>query len=194
MRFWGKVMAGAKVVAILNMKGGVGKTTISAHVFRVLYHAHTKRVLLVDLDPQFNLTQCVISQTTYDKFKSDGRTVMRAFEAPPSVDFFSVNTKVKEPPAASEILHRLRKVIPQNPPYIDLVSGDFDLVKYSLIDNHEQLKSALEFFKKFIGKAKSDYDLIVIDCNPSSSFLTRAALSLATHVISPVRPDKYSVL
>jgi chromosome partitioning protein len=40
----------APVVAVLNMKGGVGKTTISAHLMRVLYHALGKRVLLIDFD------------------------------------------------------------------------------------------------------------------------------------------------
>jgi chromosome partitioning protein len=48
------------------MKGGVGKTTISAHVMRVLYHANGKKVPLVDLDPQFNLTQCLRSRAEYD--------------------------------------------------------------------------------------------------------------------------------
>jgi chromosome partitioning protein len=55
-----------QVVAVLNMKGGVGKTTISAHLMRVLYHNFAKRVLLVDLDPQFNLTQCLVSRADYD--------------------------------------------------------------------------------------------------------------------------------
>ena len=39
------------VVSVLNMKGGVGKTTISAHVMRVLYHRHRLKTLLLDLDP-----------------------------------------------------------------------------------------------------------------------------------------------
>jgi AAA domain len=61
-------MAG-KVVAILNMKGGVGKTTVSAHVMRVFYHQLSKKVLLLDLDPQFNLTQCLMRRAEYDKVK-----------------------------------------------------------------------------------------------------------------------------
>lgn len=187
-------MPAGKVVAVLNMKGGVGKTTLSAHVFRVFYQARSKRVLLVDLDPQFNLTQCVMSQKDYDTIKATGQTVMRTFEAPPSTNFFAVNTAVTEPPEPSDVAKRLRYALPGRDPYIDLIAGDFDLVKYSLIDDHAQLVAALEFFKRFIAKAKKIYDVIVIDCNPSSSFLTRAALSLATHVISPVRPDKYSVL
>ena len=53
----------APVVAVLNMKGGVGKTTISAHVMRVLYHIHQVKTLLVDLDPQFNLSQALIARS-----------------------------------------------------------------------------------------------------------------------------------
>lgn len=63
------------MVAVLNMKGGVGKTTISAHVMRVLYHRLKIKTLLVDLDPQFNLSQALISRATYDGLKDSNRTI-----------------------------------------------------------------------------------------------------------------------
>ncbi len=46
----------------------------------------------------------------------------------------------------------------------------------------------------FIEKAGNEYDLIVIDCNPSTSFLTGCALEVASNLLIPVRPDKFSVL
>jgi chromosome partitioning protein len=45
------------VIAVLNLKGGVGKTTLAAHVFRELFVAKRLSILLVDLDPQYNLSQ-----------------------------------------------------------------------------------------------------------------------------------------
>ncbi|MCP4353360.1 MAG: ParA family protein, partial [Desulfobacterales bacterium] len=48
--------------------------------------------------------------------------------------------------------------------------------------------------KLFIEQARKEYHLIVIDCNPSTSFLTGCALEVASNLLVPVRPDKYSVL
>ena len=78
--------------------------------------------------------------------------------------------------------------------YLDLLVGHIDLVKYSLIDDHAKLNAAIKYFKIFVSQARDEYDLIVIDCNPSSSFITQCALVTSTHVVSPVRPDKYSVI
>ena len=77
---------------------------------------------------------------------------------------------------------------------ISLIPGSFELTKYSFIPDNDKLKHARDFFKRFISAARADYKLIVLDMNPSSSFLTFAGLSVATDVIAPVRPDKYSVL
>ena len=83
----GAVHMRTPVLSILNMKGGVGKTTVSAHVMRVLYHRMKKRVLLMDLDAQFNLTQSVMTQVKYDGLE-EFETVKSCFEPLPSNDFF----------------------------------------------------------------------------------------------------------
>lgn len=182
------------VLSVLNMKGGVGKTTVSAHVVRVLYHRHQKRVLLVDLDPQFNLTQAVLTQQRYDQLVESKKTVMAAFEPQPSNDFFKVKATADPPPDASSLAERLRYMGKGEKAKLDLISGSFDLMKYTMIDDPAQLKIASDRFKWFISNAKKEYDLIVLDCNPSSSFVTKCALENSTHVLSPVRPDKFSIL
>lgn len=182
------------VLSILNMKGGVGKTTVSAHVIRVLYHRHQKRVLLIDLDPQFNLTQAVLTQENYDQILSDKKTVMAAFEPQPSNDFFQVKATKDAPPSATSLAERLRQMGKGEKAKLDIIPGSFDLMKYTMIDDSKQLKIAYDHFKWFISIARSEYDLIVLDCNPSSSFVTKCALENSTHVLSPVRPDKFSIL
>ncbi len=184
----------APVVSILNMKGGVGKTTASAHVMRVLYHQMRKKVLLIDLDAQFNLTQSVQTQSQYDQVVDDGHTVMSCFEPLPSDDFFQVKQSDQPPPLASEISTRLRKFGDGLEVRLDLVPGSFELVKYSMIDHAGQLKNASKYFKRFISQARAEYDLVVLDCNPSSSFVTKCALENSTDVLSPVKLDKFSVL
>lgn len=182
------------VVAILNMKGGVGKTTISAHVFRVLYYQLKKSVLLIDFDPQFNLTQQVIKETDYEAYKASGRTIASVMENNAGPSLFATSTKLGPAPAVADVSVRLR-YITQNPDInLSLVPGDFLLAKYSLIGESKVLKPVKERFLEFIDNARQERDLLCIDCNPSSSFMTVCALQAATHVLVPVRPDRFSVL
>lgn len=183
------------VVAVLNIKGGVGKTTVTAHVMRVLYHQCAARTLLVDLDPQFNLTQAVVSRQTYDKLKEEGKTVYAAMEPPSNVGLFDVAVVDAPPPPSADLVYQLRYFTSSKPVVsLDLLPGDFRLVKYSLISDAAKLDAARQRFLRFISQARDDYRLICIDCNPSSSFITNCALHACTHLLVPVRPDRYSIL
>src|SRR4029077_4457267 len=184
----------APVLAVLNMKGGVGKTTISAHVSREIFETKMCSVLLVDLDPQYNLTQQLIARDTYNKLVEENKTVLRLFEPAPAADFFDINIGVSPPPKAADVSVQLRHFTHNRDIGISLIPGNFELTKYSFIPDNDKLNHAREFFKRFISAARADYKLIVLDMNPSSSFLTFAGLSVATDIVSPVRPDKYSVL
>ena len=176
------------------MKGGVGKTTVSAHVMRVLYYRTQKRVLLVDLDAQFNLTQTVMTQDHYDSLE-ETKTVKSCFEPLPSDDFFRVKRSDDPPPQASSIRHRLWRIRGhEDTAHLDLIPGSFELMKFSMIDDPNQLGHASNYLTRFLSQARSEYDLIVLDCNPSTSFVTKCALENSTHVLSPVRPDKFSIL
>ncbi|MGH7925488.1 MAG: ParA family protein, partial [Candidatus Binatus sp.] len=178
---------------MLNMKGGVGKTTIAAHVTRVLYRELSKKTLLIDLDPQFNLTQCVITRSNYDSLKKANSTIFAAMEPPSSVGLFDVATSTQPPPKPDDLAIRLRR-LRNDKAYLDLVAGDFDLVKYSLISDQHKLHSVQQRFLHFVALARAEYDLIVIDCNPSSSFITLCALTACSRLLVPIRPDRYSIL
>lgn len=183
------------VVAVLNMKGGVGKTTISAHVFRHLYSHLKKRVLLVDFDPQFNLTQTVMNQVTYEKHKAAGKTVFSVMENNSAPSIFKVSSNLGPPPALNDVAVRLRGFRGTSPETnLLLIPGDFDMVKYSMIGDGKILEPVKTRFLKFLENSRLERDLICIDCNPSSSFMTLCALQAATHVLVPVRPDRYSLL
>lgn len=180
-------------VSVLNFKGGVGKTTISAHVMRVLYHKHEKSVLLVDLDSQFNLTQCLRTRAQYDLLVEENQTVFSAMEPPTSKSLYDVVTKPTAPPEPDDICITLRKFNVGNA-RLDLLAGDYKLIKYSIIYDNQKLKTVRDRFLRFISSARRKYDLVVIDCNPSSSFITLCALEACEHVLVPVRPDRYSIL
>jgi chromosome partitioning protein len=183
----------APVVAVLNMKGGVGKTTISAHVMRVLYRHQAKRVLLIDFDPQFNLTQTVVPQARYERYKQNNRTVLSVMEAAPQTSLFTVTTGVSPPPKLEDVMVSLKR-LQDTTAELMLVPGDFGLVKYSLIADSNTLAPVKARFAQFVQLARNSTDLICIDCNPSSSFMTLCALEVATHLLVPVRPDRFSIL
>ena len=114
-------------------------------------------------------------------------------EPPSDVGLLDVIATDHAPPATSELVVRLKQTI-DGGAFLDLVPGDFSLVKYSVIDDHVKLAKVSKRFQRFIAEAKKTYDLIVLDCNPSSSFITMCALMVSNNVLVPIRPDKYSSL
>jgi chromosome partitioning protein len=181
------------VISVLNMKGGVGKTTLSANVFREVFQGHKLSTLLIDFDPQFNLTQMLLSRKKYESLQEEGRTLFRVMEQPPPTSVLQVSKKdLLVPPLTSEISHTLKTLVNSGERF-DLIAGDFNLVRFNLREN-DGLEIPRKRLEKFIKKAKEEYKIIVLDCNPSSSFLTRIAIENATHLLIPVRPDRYSVL
>ncbi len=176
------------------MKGGVGKTTIAAHMSRELHKNKKLSTLLVDLDPQFNLTQQLVNEVTYEQHLVAGRSIMRAFEPAPAQNFFDINTTDDAPPTARSISTVLYHFPTLKDKTLSLIPGSFDLTKFSLIPDADKLKHAHAHFKRFISAARKDFDFIILDMNPSSSFLTAAGLAVATDILAPVRPDKYSIL
>lgn len=66
-----------KVVSFVNMKGGVGKTTLAVNIADFLTSRHAKKVLLIDVDPQFNATQCLINGDDYVEYIKNGGTTIK---------------------------------------------------------------------------------------------------------------------
>ncbi|MCK1283441.1 ParA family protein [Bradyrhizobium sp. 44] len=182
------------VVAVLNMKGGVGKTTLSANIFRVLFERRQVRTLLLDLDPQFNLTQALFTRSSYDELKKHNRTILPVMEPASTVGLFDVATSTIPAPSAASLTVSLRHFVKYPNIKLDVIPGDFGLVKYSLMNDSKKLDKVRDRFLRFIEAEKENYGIICIDCNPSSSFLTLCALHACTHILAPVRPDRFSML
>ena len=183
------------VVATLNLKGGVGKTTVSAHVFRMVWEEFRVPTLLIDFDPQFNLSQTLFKRGRYDRIRKQNKTVMAVMEPPPERrSLFRINTSSEPPPEPDDVSTQLWFM--RNERHVDLrvLPGDFRLVKYSLMDDHRQLDAVGKRFLAFMDKCRQGGRITVLDCNPSSSFLTLCALRACTHLLVPVRPDRYSIL
>lgn len=190
----GSDMSNVPVISVLNMKGGVGKTTISAHLFRHMVDVLKKSILIIDFDPQFNLTQTLMTQADYQGFQKSNKTIFSVMEPPSAPTLFKIAKNLGPPPSVDEVTKQLLIWTANKETALGLVAGDFRMTKYTLVDDPKSLIPVQKRFLEFVENAKKKYDLIVIDCNPSSSFMSLCALTASTHLLIPVRSDLYSIL
>jgi chromosome partitioning protein len=185
-------MAGPRVISVINMKGGVGKTTITANIFRLIFRRRAVKTLTIDMDPQFNLTQMLMSPSVYSEALAEHKTILTAMEPTPDVGYLNIRTTDQPPPSPKNLVY-LRKYLTKTPEVVlDLLPGTFGLVKYSLATDMGKLSKVESRFQHFIDLCKANYGLVVLDCNPSSSFLTQCALRVCSDVVVPVHEDAYS--
>lgn len=174
---WRKDGEHCQVLAVVNFKGGSGKTTTSAHLAQYLA-LHGYRVLAVDLDPQASLTalhgfqpefDIALNETLYAAIRYDG---------------------ARRP--LSEVIRRT---------YfegLDLIPGNLELMEFE----HDTPKALSErgsepFFGRIataLGSVADSYDVIVLDCPPQLGFLTLGALCAATAMLVTVHPQMLDVM
>ena len=156
-----------RVIAVVNQKGGVGKTTTSVNLAAALAQAG-QRVLLVDLDPQGNATM----GSGIDKSKT-ARTVYHVLLG--LADAASVRT------------HSQRGGFDLLPSNRELAGAEVELVE--LPNREQRLKDALAA----LAARDGDYAFVIIDCPPSLSLLTVNALTAAHQVIIPMQCEYYAL-
>jgi chromosome partitioning protein len=147
-----------RIIALMNQKGGVGKTTTTANLGAALAEAG-KRVLLIDLDPQAHLTI--------------------NYGVEPSADIVSLYNVLIEERSILEAIHHVDERVALIPSSIDLAAAEIELV--SVLGREQILKKRLEI-------AQPDFDYVLLDCPPSLGLLTINALAVANEVIIPMQP------
>jgi chromosome partitioning protein len=192
-----KSLSAASVIALLNMKGGVGKTTMAANIGAAL-QAREKSVLMIDLDPQANLSNLLVDSERYEERIEADHAVISAFEpsqatgvSSPARNLTNITPATNAPPDASNLSHQLTD--PLKGKRLDLLVGQFELFKYSLPRNAGMLPFCQQYFSEFVRKARTQYDFILLDAAPSNSFITEMAVANTDHIIAPATPDKYAI-
>ena len=189
------------VIAVMNLKGGVGKTTVTAQLSGAWQEAFGGRVLLIDLDPQYNLTQTFFGMDEADASSGVDRSVISLFErsrlhakdAPsPAENWLGLTIAPFTPAARDSFVHGILGT--DGPPgRLDLISGQFEISKYAFANDRDSLAAIKQHFLRSVDHYRSEYDLIVFDTNPNATFLTRCALEAADRVIAPMHADIYSL-
>lgn len=161
-----------KIIAVVNQKGGVGKTTTTMNLGYALAEVG-KKVLLIDFDPQSSLTVCMGYDDT-DSLECTIATLMQR-----------VMEDMELPEDFHYIYHTTDRGVALDfiPCSMELSAVDVSLVNAVCRES---------ILKGILAELKEDYDYIIIDCSPSLGMLTINALVAAQAVIIPVTPEYLS--
>jgi chromosome partitioning protein len=175
----------ARVVSLINLKGGVAKTTTTVALAEALASRFGKRILVIDLDPQTNATVMLIGETRWKQLNEKGLTLATLFKdaLEPEDKRFDLDKTLQK--KVSDV---------QGAEKIDLLPSSLDL-----IDIQDRLASAPtgQFYSvtpidllRLAVKAKLDeYDLVLVDCPPNLGIITLNGLRISEGYIIPTVPD-----
>jgi chromosome partitioning protein len=188
----------ATVISTVNMKGGVGKTTLTVNLATCLAKFHQKRVLVLDLDAQISATLSLMSPHEFAQLRRKKRTLSYLLESiikPNPYNKLTIDDIIFS--SACEIQG------------LDLLPGDIELYDEYLVSEtlHHQaiLQEDLGFdnawnnlervlIKKIIAPIQDRYDYIIMDCAPGYNLLTRSGLCSSDFYLLPARPEPLSIV
>jgi len=186
------------IISTANMKGGVGKTTLTVNLAASLVKDFGKKVLVVDLDNQISATLSLMSPQDFSKRRRDKRTLRHLVNK-------AIKPDIKLSIPIADVIN----------PYVcslkglDLLPGDLDLYDEFLVsemlyekavhtgnNNFEQVWINFErdLVASILEPAINDYDFIILDCAPGYNLLTRSGLLASDFYVLPARPEPLSVI
>lgn len=186
-----------KMIAVANMKGGVGKTTTVVSLAEALAaDDQSKSILVVDLDPQASASVCLAGDDLLAKMINEGRTI-DAFLAQRLINHKPSKLAAKIRKAVSRTTHKgeqLRISFLPCGPHLRLVERE---VIYQLTEEKFSMRAiegqTWKLFQQDFLPLKDQFDYVIFDCPPGISPLTESAIRASDLVVVPTIPDFISV-
>lgn len=193
-------MPRAKILSLINYKGGVAKTTTTYHIGCSLAQHFNKKVLLVDIDPQTNLTFLCASIEEWSKFKNKTGTIATLYQHYLEKKALDTKRFIWKAPISS----RRGRVT-----NLDLIPCDIDLIGEDLAggqvtgtypnlellrrQSNQYLRDRM-FMRKLLREVEDSYDYILIDCPPNLYLMTQNALAASRWYLVTAIPDHLSTI
>lgn len=185
-----------EVVAVINYKGGVGKTTLTTNLGAELAR-RGRRVLLMDLDPQSSLTFSFVKPDYWKDALSDSRTIKSWFDGFGNGDRRIITDLIYSPSTNQHFM--LKGRLDLIPSHLGLINVDLELAtelggaslaqaKHNYLRVHRRL---LDGLRDLDGHG---YDYVLIDCPPNFNVVTKTAIVASKHLLIPAKPDYLSTL
>ena len=187
----------AKIVSIINLKGGVGKSTLAMVLGELLVFRYGKKILLIDMDAQGNLSYCMVPAHQIETQERDGRTVYHLMRAAMEGSSGDIEQFITHPPLVVSNIARSSAM--NYPGVIDMIVSvpavaelDEDLLK--LWEMGHPMPTGLRMsLAEALEPARDKYDYILIDCPPGLSLFSSAALIASDYYVSPIIPEPLSL-
>ncbi|MFH2111670.1 MAG: ParA family protein [Candidatus Bathyarchaeota archaeon] len=178
-----------QTIAFLNMKGGVGKTTVAINLAYFLAYRENKRVLMIDLDPQYNATQYLVDIKTNEDMVSGEKPTVYNILFSNDITYNSILEGIKTISHQKlELEDYVRKISTIEGKTLDLIPSTIHII------NHSFRTDVAHKLQNFILKYKDAYDYIFVDCPPTFSVFLISGIVACDYYLVPVKPDPLSVL
>lgn len=183
------------VISIINYKGGVGKTTLTANIAARLAK-RGKKVLAIDLDPQSNLTFYFIKVDTWKDKYQDSKTIKKWYDNFIERGSISnLNDLVIIPEEVNKLVNENLHLICS---HLALINVDLELaVMLGGATPRQQINNFLEVYShlaKGLNLLKHLYDYILIDCPPNFNIVTKTAIVASDYYLIPAKLDYLSTI
>ena len=187
----------ATVVSIINLKGGVGKSTLTMTLGEFLAFRYSKNVLLIDMDAQANLSYCMISQNQIELQARSHRTTYGIFKNALLGQHTDITNFIADPRLIVSNIKR-SGMMNHNTEIHMVVStpsvAQLDEELLSIWENGQSIPDGIrETLLSLLEPAKDRYDYVLIDCPPGLSLFSSAALLASDFYVSPVIPEPLSL-
>lgn len=176
----------AKVVSMINLKGGVAKTTTTIQLAECLCSEFGKRVLVIDLDPQTNATISLISEDKWEELDQQGDTLYHLFH-----DKLNGTSDFEIERAIQTGVSNLRL------PNLSLLASSIRFIDIQDLMTDIPAKTSytinpMEVLRTAVAGSLDDYDYVLIDCPPNLGFITRNGIEISDYYLIPTVADALS--
>ncbi|MBD2426380.1 AAA family ATPase [Phormidium sp. FACHB-1136] len=173
-------------MSVINLKGGVAKTTTTVQLAECLASEFGKKVLVIDLDPQTNATISLIGEDKWEEIDRKGQTLFHLFnDKLKNTSIFNIDKALQK--GVSNLSLKSLSLLASSIRFIDIQDRIADISKET-----EHMISPMEVLKSSIYSAITSFDYVLIDCPPNLGFITKNGIEISDYYLIPSIPDYLS--